>query len=171
MLLNTSLLLMAVMGTAGTIDFVKMFRSGEIEKIYSQEEHIIADEDILYAEMPTAPPPPPKTMMETIKQRITENEFELEKFSRAPLEFEEELVLQHEAETDEPGEVSTELETPPIPPVAPTAPPKPNVVKKELSEIEFEPKIFSRAYIPRKVVYDTVLTDLPIVDSASVWNY
>lgn len=170
-MLNISLLLMAAMGTAGAIDFVKMFRSGEIENIYSHEEPIIEQDEVLYAEMPDAPPVPPKTIIETIKHRMAENEFELEKFSRAPLEFEEELYLQEEAASEVPEEVLTEVAVPPTPPAAPVAPTKPKVVKKEVSEIEFEPKIFSRAYIPRKVTYDTVFTELPVVDSASAWDY
>lgn len=170
-LLNISLLLMAVMGTAGAIDFVTMYRSGEIENIYSHEEPIIELDEVHYAEMPDAPPAPPKTIIETIKHRIAENEFELEKFSRAPLEFEEELILQDETANAASEEISTEVATPPTPPAAPVAPTKPKVVKKEVSEIEFEPKIFSRAYIPRKVTYDTVFTELPIVDSISAWDY
>jgi hypothetical protein len=89
-MLNLSLALMLIAGSAGTIDFLRMFQSGEIDKIYAQEEPATAQ---VTAHQAAAAGP--ATFIEQVQERLHEIDFEAEDYSRSAL-IEEEYVRETE---------------------------------------------------------------------------
>lgn len=89
-MLNLSLSLMLIAGSAGTIDFLRMFQSGEIDKIYAHEEPAPAQVTAHQAAVVT-----PATLIEQVQERLHEIDFEAEDYSRSPL-TEEEYVRETE---------------------------------------------------------------------------
>lgn len=89
-MLNLSLALMLIAGSAGTIDFLRMFQTGEIDKIYVHEEPAQQEVIVHQASIVT-----PATLMEQVQERLHEIDFEAEKYSRSAL-IEEEYVRETE---------------------------------------------------------------------------
>ncbi|MCW5907085.1 MAG: hypothetical protein KIS94_04445 [Chitinophagales bacterium] len=80
-LLHFSVALMLIAGTAGTIDFLKMFKSGELDKIYTHEQPLHIASVAHHAAIET-----PTTVFQKVQQKWEEVNFEPEYYSRAPLE-------------------------------------------------------------------------------------
>ncbi len=89
-MLNLSLALMLIAGSAGTIDFLRMFQTGEIDKIYVHEEPAQQEVIVHQASIVT-----PATFIEQAQERLHEIDFEAEKYSRSAL-TEEEYVRETE---------------------------------------------------------------------------
>ncbi len=83
-ILNLSLVLMLIGGSAGAVNFYKMFKSGEIETLYSHEAPALAHAS---ASAPVCKhPTPEKPMLETIRENLETVKLDPEDYSRGIIE-------------------------------------------------------------------------------------
>ena len=126
-ILNLSIVLMLIFGSAGAVNFYKMYKTGEIETLYSHEQptmaHASAPSPAGHVCKPT-PPPPPLPLFDRIEQNIRTVDLDADDFSRAVIDEAPELV-----ETDVPIDTAPVVETM----EAAVAQPAPHVVETAVS--------------------------------------
>ena len=179
-MLHISLALMLIAGSAGAIDFVRMFRTGEIDKIYSHDEPVKKKSVAHTAAVIT-----PAALVEKISARVEEIVIDPDDYGRSAL-MQEEVI--NEELTEAPVAVIAEA---PIEAPAPaeakvvlaTADIKDKPIATEgKKRTRFKASMFSRAYIPEEEDITVEVIDIAepvaaptaeVMDTteAKVWEY
>lgn len=149
-MLHISLALMLIAGSAGAIDFVRMFKSGEIDKIYSHDEPIkqkpVAHQATVIS---------PAAIVEQVAARVEEIVIDPDDYGRSAL-IQEEVI--NEELTEAPTAVIAEtLIESPAPAEAKVVLATTDIKDKPIAtegkkRTRFKASMFSRAYIPEEEV-------------------
>lgn len=93
-ILNLSIVLMLIAGSAGAVDFYKMYKAGEIQTLYIDKEAPKVVPTHLSCEHAAEPKP----IIETVKENLQEVRLVPELYSRAPLRIKRRSVTAYIAE-------------------------------------------------------------------------
>lgn len=162
-MLHLSIALMLIAGSAGVIDFVKMFRTGEIDKIYSHEGPVKKTTVAHKASIVSA-----AALFENVTARVEEIVIDPDDYGRSAL-MQEEVFIEEEL-TEAVGvvepvkepieEMKVELPEPKQAEIILTASTTTDIKDKPIvkdGRKKFKLSMFSRAYIPdeeEKLVLD-----------------